>query len=273
MTTDRLDDQVVQAVERTVADLVRHNRRDLWPRFTAREAGVSTAEARDVMVNMAEHQLLDLWYVVLCDSGDEVKRIKHPLKPPIGETVFCGRCDGPEPFTVDESDIYLLFSATDRLRNLGAKAGPMRPKEPRAGVTSPAHAPARGPDPEERASRSPLWADGQINITVQPGGHLVLQGDVIHGDQTGGDKTTIGGDQVGRDKVGGDQHRSPTQTRPRTASAVVTTVVVVLTVVVFACFITLGVTEVLEWKVALPCALGGGLLVSLGSLVTAQLRS
>src|SRR4051794_27333203 len=106
---------MMTAIEAAVADLAREERRDLWPRYTANRAGVTTAEAREAMLGLVEEGMLDLYFVVLCENGDEVKRVKHPDKPPVGEEVTCGRCENWEPFTVEAEDIYLVFRPTERL--------------------------------------------------------------------------------------------------------------------------------------------------------------
>lgn len=189
----------MSAIEAVVARFARSKRRDLWPRFTAREAGVSTAEARDAMVRLAEDGLLDLWYVVICGNGDEISRTKHPDPAPIGQRVTCYRCDEPDSFEVTGEDVYLMFSPTDRLLRLAGQVVEEEPAGPKgSGADSTASAPFPV-DPAELARLAPGWNDGARVVEL----HLHQHDHHHHGDTVGGDK--VGGDKVGRDKTGRDR--------------------------------------------------------------------
>lgn len=192
----------MSAIEAVVARFARSKRRDLWPRFTAREAGVSTAEARDAMITLAEDGLLELWYVVICESGDEISRTKHPEPAPVGQRVTCYRCDQPNAFEVTGDDVYLMFSPTDRLLRLAGQVVAVVEKEPASPKGAGAGSAASAPFPveaEELARRAPGWNDNARVIEL----HLHQHDHHHYGDAVGGDK--IGGDKVGRDKTGRDK--------------------------------------------------------------------
>jgi hypothetical protein len=131
-----VSEQVFEAVERTVAAFARAHRHDLWPRFTAKAAGVSTEEAREAMLDLVESGLLDLWYVVIADSGDEVKRFKHPDKAPVGAQLVNYRSEEPDPFVVEADDIYLMFSPTLRLERMASAGGDSNPKAEGTGASA-----------------------------------------------------------------------------------------------------------------------------------------
>lgn len=135
-------------VEEVVADFAREGRSEIWPRFTARVAGVPTSQARDALVRLAESQLLELWYVVLCENGDIVRRVRHPDPAPIGDFVRCERCDDSGRFEVSEDDVYVLFRPTELLLTL------VRDTE----VATPQKHEGRGQSPSLRAHQKPTSA-------------------------------------------------------------------------------------------------------------------
>jgi hypothetical protein len=191
----------VSAIEAVVARFARSRRHDFWPRFTAREAGVSTTDARDAMITLAEDGLLDLWYVVICENGDEISRAKHPKPAPVGERVTCYRCDEPDTFDVTDDDVYLMFSPTDRLLRLAGQVVEEEPASPKGvGADSAASAPFPV-ELAELARLAPGWNDDARKIEFHLHQHNYY-GDTVGGDKVGADK--VGGDRVGRDKAGRD---------------------------------------------------------------------
>lgn len=178
----------MKAVTEAVARFARSERHDIWPRFTATAAGVSTDQAREDLVALSAQGLLDLWYVVLCENGDEISRHKHPERAPIGESAVCYRCDEPERFEVTEDNVYLMFSPTEQLLILAGQVD--GPPKGEGAVSAPS-----APSSAELARRAATW-DPERGI-------VVLEVHHHYGDTVGGDK--VGGDKVGRDKTGGDR--------------------------------------------------------------------
>jgi hypothetical protein len=250
----------VSAIEAVVARFARAKRHDLWPRFAARAAGVTTAQARDAMIELAEDGLLDLWYVVMCENGDEVRRLKHPEPAPIGQRVTCYRCDEPNHFDVTDEDVYLMFSPTDRLRTLAGQVTEDDPSPKGQGADSTASAPFLV-DPEELARRAEAWNDEKRVLELHIHAHYgdTIGGDLVSGDKVGRDKT--GGDKVGGSKiVGGDSvtgdktTTAATGTKKKTGSAIVITLGIIVAIASAIAFYLLGHHQTLRTGVAVSLA-------------------
>jgi hypothetical protein len=98
-------------------------------------------------------------------------------------------------------------------------------------------------------------------------------GDTVGGDKVGGDK--VGGDKTGRDKITVGPDASIGGAAPvkrKRGSAIVTYVSLAIAAVVLVAFVVLGITGTLEWKYALPAALGGSLVIAGGGLLASHLR-
>jgi hypothetical protein len=259
----------VSAVATAVADLTREERRELWPRYAARRAGVSTAQARDAMLNLTAQGLLDLWYVVVSDTGDEVSRHRHPDRAPVGEQVTNFRADEPESFTVEDDDVYLMFSPTATLEQLSKVEVSDRPK-PEGAAGDPPSAPIpQAPTADERAARVSAWSDGRINIEKL----YIVHGDITGGDKVSGNKTTVGGSVIG-DVTGGTKTAEPAvpQPNPKKGGASAVWAGLTLAVIVLVGFILLGILDVLDWSLALPAALGGSFVIAAADMIAAHLR-
>jgi hypothetical protein len=279
----------VKSVERAVADLARESRQELWPRFTARRAGVSTSEAREAMLELVRAGLLDLWYVVLSDGGDEVSRHKHPETAPIGTSVTSLRGEEPETFVVEPDDVYLMFSPTDRLEHLVGFEGADDPKA--RGVESGASAlTSSDPADEERGPSSPRW--NGVTIIFEEHHH--------HGDDVAGDKI-VGGDKVGRDKIGGNRLENTgsgtlaqgdhataagalgsastpgaaaASRKGKLGSAMIIAVGIVLALGLIGLFVLLGHAGTLGWPLAIACAaLSAGTSIAISNAIASHVRA
>jgi len=94
-----------------------------------------------------------------------------------------------------------------------------------------------------------------------------------HIDTGGGDIGNVVGPGA---SVGGhvisEKHPEPQAPRSKTGSAVVTYSSLTLAMVVLVGFVVLGVAGTLEWKYALPAALGGGVIIGAGGMLAGHLR-
>jgi hypothetical protein len=233
------------------------------------------------MLQLTEAGLLDLWYVVLSESGDEVSRHKHPETAPVGSPVTNWRGDDPESFTVEPDDVYVMFSPTERLARLTNVLEGGDPKAEGAASAS-ASAPVPGkPTEEEQASKSPRWTGQAIELHI----HL---GDQVSGDKIGRDK--IMGDRVEGDKVGRDKkvesrdtqyigdHGTVTnqlqgERKRKTGSAVAIALGVLVALGAIGLFVWLGSDGRLEWIYALPAAaISSAAVLAITNMVASHLR-
>jgi hypothetical protein len=278
----------VSAVEAALFDFAREERTELWPRYTAHRAGVQTAEAREVMLEYAARGYLELWYAVVCESGDVVARYQHPETPPIGAEVTCERCDQPKPFTVEWDDVYLYFSPTTKLRRLavGAEEEADPPKALGAGRTTPAPAPLRI-DRAELATSTELF-DAERGIVVLQAGRIAIQNLIVTENKNVGPGHQVVGNEnqvitgnvsenaqvVGpRGSVKNEPPKPPATSGKKRAAAAVTYGGLVLGVAIVAVFIFLGATNRMAWPAAGPLAAVGAFVIGASALLANQLRS
>jgi hypothetical protein len=92
-------------------------------------------------------------------------------------------------------------------------------------------------------------------------------------DTKGGDIGNILGadSHIGRDVVGRDRAASGVP-KPNTRSAGATYASLAIAILVAIIFTILGIVHVLEWKYAVPAALGGGVVIAAGSMLASHFR-
>jgi hypothetical protein len=230
------------------------------------------------MLGLAAGGLLELYYVVISDHGNEVSRHRHPESPPLGKRVLDQRAEEPSYFTVKDDDIYLVFAPTDTLLDLAQpERGEPSPKA--RGAAARATAPT-GPVDEERAISRPDLFDrttGTIRIDRVEKLTVLNMGDfkAAGGDIVEGNKVTTHG-KVKGSVTGGGSAAPPTlgssPPGPKKGGGVVwgSLVVVGLILVVAA---VLAATNTVTWAEAIGGATIASVILGGANMVASHRRS
>lgn len=69
------------------------------------------AEVTRLLLKMVDEKTLEPRFEVRCpDNGRRITSYEEISDIPFGEEISSDRCDSPEPFSVDETDVYVRFS-------------------------------------------------------------------------------------------------------------------------------------------------------------------
>lgn len=75
-------------------------------------------EVTRILLRMVEEETLTTTFELRCpDNGRRVGSYESVTEIPFGEEFESDRCDSPEPFVVDETDIYIRFRLNQRARS------------------------------------------------------------------------------------------------------------------------------------------------------------
>jgi hypothetical protein len=73
-------------------------------------AGITAAETTAELLHLVDKAKLELCFELRCpDNGRRVASFDRSEEIPLGEEFSSDRCESPEPFVVDEADVFVRF--------------------------------------------------------------------------------------------------------------------------------------------------------------------
>jgi hypothetical protein len=98
--------------------------------LVAEIANVSVADARHALLELAAQGDLIANYEVTCPDNGRTVKTYHSLEDvPFGEEVHSDLCDDPEPFLLEQRDVWVSFSPSRELLQRVLRDGPSRSRK------------------------------------------------------------------------------------------------------------------------------------------------
>jgi hypothetical protein len=102
--------QVQQRVLSAVEELTDRGSVGFYASAVAAMAEITASEAAVELLNLVDKTALELCFELRCpDNGRRVASFDRSDKIPLGEEFSSDRCESPEPFVIDETDVFVRF--------------------------------------------------------------------------------------------------------------------------------------------------------------------